>query len=66
MAQRKKTEVEFIQDTFCPNVAILCSYDAEVICRKNNLTFVELVQPFCRLTGESMFTMGLCCYIRRD
>ena len=53
MAQRKKSEIEFIQDTFCPQVAVLCSYDAEVICRKNSLTFVELVQPFCRFSGES-------------
>ena len=55
MAQRKKSEVEFVQDTFCPQVAVLCSYDAEVVCRKNSLTFVELVQPFCRYTGESKF-----------
>lgn len=53
MAQRKKSEIEFIQDSFCPQVAVLCSYDAEVICRKNALTFVELVQPFCRFNGES-------------
>jgi hypothetical protein len=53
MAQRIKNEVEFIQDTFCPQVAVLCSYDAEVVCRKNSLTFVELVQPFCRYNGES-------------
>lgn len=54
MAHRKKSEVEFIQDTFCPQVAVLCSYDAEVVCRKNSLTFVELVQPFCRFNGESI------------
>ena len=54
MAQRKKSEIEFIQDTFCPQVAVLCSYDAEVVCRKNSLTFVELVQPFCRFNGESI------------
>jgi trafficking protein particle complex subunit 8 len=53
MAQRRKSEIEFIQDTFSPIVTVSCSYDAEIICRKNNLTFVELVQPFCRLNGES-------------
>ena len=54
MAQRKKGEIEFIQDTFCPQVAVLCSYDAEVVCRKNALTFVELVQPFAfGFNGES-------------
>jgi hypothetical protein len=63
MAQRKKSEVEFIQDTFCPQVAVLCSYDAEVVCRKNALTFVELVQPFCRYNGESnyLFWSSLFC-----
>ncbi|XP_061162581.1 trafficking protein particle complex subunit 8-like isoform X1 [Saccostrea echinata] len=52
MAQCKQTAQEFIQNTFSPAVAVLCSPDAEVLCQKNNLTFVELVQPFCRLTTE--------------
>ncbi|CAF3933295.1 unnamed protein product [Adineta steineri] len=52
MAQTKKSVSEFIQDAFCPMVAVLCSYDAESICRKNNLTFAELIQPFCRLPTE--------------
>lgn len=52
MALCKQTAHEFIQNTFSPAVAVLCSPDAEVLCQKNNLTFVELVQPFCRLTTE--------------
>ncbi|UJR31903.1 hypothetical protein I4U23_019377 [Adineta vaga] len=52
MAQTKKSVSEFIQDAFCPTIAVLCSYDAESICRKNNLTFAELIQPFCRLPSE--------------
>jgi len=52
MAQCKQTAQEFIQNTFNPHVAVLCSPDAEVLCQKNNLTFVELVQPFCHLTTE--------------
>ena len=52
MAQTKKSVSEFIQDAFCPMIAVLCSYDAESICRKNNLTFAELIQPFCRLPSE--------------
>lgn len=54
MAQTKKSVSEFIQDAFCPMVAVLCSYDAETICRKNNLTFAELIQPFCRLPSEGI------------
>lgn len=53
MAQCKQTAQEFIQNTFNPHVAVLCSPDAEVLCQKNNLTFVELVQPFCHLTTEA-------------
>lgn len=52
MAQCKQNAQEFVQDTFNPHVAVLCSRDAEVLCQKNNLTFVELVQPFCRLASE--------------
>ena len=52
MAQCKQNAQEFVQNTFNPHVAVLCSADAEVLCQKNNLTFVELVQPFCRLTSE--------------
>ncbi|CAF0878505.1 unnamed protein product [Adineta ricciae] len=52
MAQTKKSVSEFIQDAFCPMITVLCSYDAESICRKNNLTFAELIQPFCRLPSE--------------
>jgi len=54
MAQTKKSVSEFIQDAFCPMVAVLYSYDAESICRKNNLTFAELIQPFCRLPSEGI------------
>lgn len=52
MAQCKQNAQEFVQDTFNPHVAVLCSRDAEVLCQKNNLTFVELVKPFCRLASE--------------
>lgn len=57
MAQTKKSVSEFIQDAFCPTIAVLCSYDAESICRKNNLTFAELIQPFCRLPSEGKTSM---------
>lgn len=53
MAQCKQTAPEFIQNTFSPQVAVLCSADAEHLCQKNNLSFVELVQPFCRLNTEA-------------
>jgi hypothetical protein len=54
MAQFKKSEIDFIQDSFCPTVAIHSSHDAEIICAKNNLTFDELLQPFSRLNTEGI------------
>ncbi|KAL4234283.1 Trafficking protein particle complex 8 [Mactra antiquata] len=53
MAQHKQTAHEFIQSTFSPQVAVLCSNDAELLCQKNNLSFVQLVQPFSRLKTEA-------------
>lgn len=57
MAQTKKSVSEFIQDAFCPMVAVLCHHGAETTCRKNNLTFAELIQPFCRLPSEGLFSL---------
>ncbi|RNA36525.1 trafficking particle complex subunit 8 isoform X3 [Brachionus plicatilis] len=54
MTQRQKPEKEFLQESFLPQIAVCCSYDAEVICRKNNLTFVELIQPFSKYNGENI------------
>ena len=52
MAQCSQSASEFIQGAFCPMVAVMCSEDAERVCQKNNLSFVELVRPFCQLTSE--------------
>uniref|UniRef100_K7FBI8 Trafficking protein particle complex subunit 8 n=1 Tax=Pelodiscus sinensis TaxID=13735 RepID=K7FBI8_PELSI len=51
-AQCVQSVQEFIQDSFVPLVAALCSEEAERLTRKNNLGFSELVKPFCRLTSE--------------
>lgn len=53
MAQCKETAKEFIEDVFSPMVAVLCSAEVETVCQKNGLSFVELIQPFCRLTSEA-------------
>ncbi|KAG1675945.1 Trafficking protein particle complex subunit 8 [Nymphon striatum] len=49
-----QTAQEFIQDCFSPMIAVLCSTDADLLCMKNNLSFVELVQPFSRLTIDDL------------
>lgn len=36
-------------------VAVMCSEDAEKVCQKNNLSFVEMVRPFCHLTSEGNY-----------
>lgn len=52
MAQCKLTPREFIGNTFSPQIAVVCSTAADAACQKNNLSFVELLQPFCKLNTE--------------
>lgn len=52
MARTGKTAQEFIQSSFSPIVAVLCSQKVENIVSKNNVTFPELLQPFCNLDWE--------------
>lgn len=52
MAQCKQNPQEFIRNAFTPQIAVMCTPAAEKCCQKNNLTFVELLQPFSRLTSE--------------
>lgn len=55
MAQCTQSAFEFVQSAFCPMVAVMCSEDAEKVCQKNNLSFVEMVRPFCHLTSEGNY-----------
>lgn len=52
MARAGKTAQEFIQSSFSPIVAVLCSPKVENIVSKNNLSFPELLQPFSTLDWE--------------
>ena len=45
-ASRRVNANDWLQDYYSPVVGILGSQDAELLCRKNNLTLVELLQPF--------------------
>jgi hypothetical protein len=40
---------EVVARNFSPKVAVVASPDAQEVCRKNNLSFVELLRPFERL-----------------
>jgi hypothetical protein len=52
MAQTRLSPKEFLQDCFPPRLACLWSDDAEEICRKNNLNFIQIIQPFLRSNAE--------------
>lgn len=43
-----------VQNAFSPLVAVECSPLAEEICLKNNVLFVEMLQPFSELTSDGM------------
>lgn len=57
---------ELIQSIFAPVVGSLCSPSAEELCLKNNLTFVQMLAPFSKLTGDAHFrdTSGTSVSIR--
>ncbi|XP_068093412.1 trafficking protein particle complex subunit 8 isoform X2 [Hyperolius riggenbachi] len=52
MAQCLLSVQEFLQDSLIPQVAALCSDEAEKLARKNQLSFCELLRPFCSLSTE--------------
>ena len=59
MAQCKQSAQSFIREALAPMVAVLCSQDAEAVCLKNNLSFVQLIKPFCRMTAEGLSLLFL-------
>ena len=52
MANCLQTYEEFVKNTFSPQIAIISGADCDSICSKNNLTLVDLLQPFSRLNAE--------------
>lgn len=46
------TQKEIIQNVFSPMIGVICSPHADELCARNNLTFVELLQPFSKLTND--------------
>jgi len=52
MSTTKQPVAELIQSAFPPLVAALVSPKAEDSCKKNNLNFVEMLQPFCTLPND--------------
>ncbi|XP_046661955.1 trafficking protein particle complex subunit 8 isoform X2 [Homalodisca vitripennis] len=55
MSHFKMSYQDFIQSSFSPLVAVMCSPLVDQICKKNNLSFTEMIQPFCKLNSEASF-----------
>lgn len=53
MAECLKSAYDFIKSAFAIRIGVLSSQDAEIVSQKNNLSFSELIQPFCTLTNEA-------------
>lgn len=52
MTRYGKTAQEFVQSSFSPVIAVLCSQKVENVVSKNNLSFPELLQPFTTLETD--------------
>jgi len=52
MSLNSKSSSNFIKTVYGPKVAVLCSQDAELLSKRNNLTFVQLLRPFCDIKKE--------------
>lgn len=57
MARLGKTAQEFIQDSFSPIIAVLCSPKVENVVSKNNLSFTEMLLPFTTMDWEGMLNV---------
>lgn len=55
MAHCKISSHDFIQNAFAPVIAVKCSALVNEACKKNNLSFIELLQPFSKLNVEGLF-----------
>ncbi len=62
MARSSRHAYDFIKDSFAPMVAVLTSEDAENVSQKNDLSFVELIRPFCQLSNEGG-PKQVCCVV---
>ena len=56
MSITSNLSTSFVKKVFGPNIAVLCSQDAELVSKQNNLSFVELLQPFCTVNKENLQT----------
>ena len=60
MAKSSQSVESLIKSTFALQVAVRCTEEVEMACRKNNLKFSEMLKPFCALSNNGEYTMGQC------
>lgn len=58
MVKCSQSPHDFIRNAFTPQIGVLCSMQAEIACKKNNLSFIEMLHPFCKLGTEIHFRDG--------
>lgn len=51
---------EIIQNIFSPLIGVLTSPYADEVCHRNNLSFVELLQPFAKLQSDGKTNKNRC------
>lgn len=54
MSQIKSAPNDFIQQSFSPMIAVMCTPGVEEVCKKNNLNFIQLVKPFSKATADGL------------
>ena len=53
MAQSLHSVEVIVKKAYALQVAVRCTPSAESICKKNHLTFCELLEPFSELNSQS-------------
>ena len=55
MAQSTRSVESLVKLTYALQIATRCSEDAEQICKKNHLTFPDLLRPFSVVSDKSKY-----------
>jgi hypothetical protein len=62
MAQSTRSVESLVKLTYALQIATRCSEDAEQICKKNHLTFPDLLRPFSVVSEKGKYVYG-CLYL---
>ena len=57
MAKSSVSVESLIKSTYALQVAVRCTDDVELICRKNQLKVCEMLKPFCALSNNCEYAM---------